>query len=146
MAIKETKKRVNLSVVFIKMKIIESVELERAVISLMDNSIIKIHIKEHSVVDVDDIIKFQEAKRTLIGDSIHSVLFITTKLGTLTKEAREFSAAPEVNINAKAKAIVAANLGMRILTNFFISVNKPPILHKAFSNEKDAIIWIKEIK
>ena len=124
----------------------KSLELENAVVSLIDNSIIKIHIKEHAVIEVEDIKKFQEAKKALLDNPVHYVLFVTPKTGTLTKEAREFSATPEANLNAKAKAIVVANLGMRITTNFFIAMNKPPILHKAFNNEKQALEWLREIQ
>ncbi len=128
------------------MEITKKVELEKAIISLLKDDVIKIDIKEYSIIDIDDIKKFQEAKKSLIGNAKHFVLFISPKIGTLTKEAREYSASPEVNLNAKAKAVVVPNLAARLVANFFIKTNKPPIIHKAFVNEKEALIWLRTIK
>lgn len=124
---------------------LESVDLEKAVVSLLDNNIIKIHVKEHALVELEDIEKIQEVKKSFIGNAVHCVLFIAPRIGTLTKEAREFSATPEVNLNAKAKAIVVPNLGMRLISNFFITMNKPTVTPKIFSNEKEALVWLNEM-
>jgi hypothetical protein len=126
------------------LEIINSVELKHSVISLMAGNLIKIKVKDHSILDVEDIKEIQKAKRELIGDQKHTVLFVTPRYGSITKEAREFSASHEANENAEAKAIVMNGLAMRIITNFFINYDKPPIEHKAFETERDALEWLKE--
>lgn len=127
-------------------KAIREVKLKNLTITLVEDSIIRIEVDEHCVVDIDEVKEVQKVKRSLIGDQKHSVLFITPKFGTMTKEAREYSATKEVNVNAMGKAIVLNGLAMRILANFFISFNKPPVEHRVFENEKDALRWLRTLK
>jgi hypothetical protein len=128
------------------MKIIGSVELEKAIVYLLDDYIIKIAVKENSDLEVDDIKKIQMAKKSLIKDKNHVVLFVAPKLGSVSREARALSASEEVNLNAAAKAIVTPGLVARIVSSFFLYMNKPPIIHQVFENETDAINWLKKIK
>jgi hypothetical protein len=120
-----------------------TIELEKAFVYLLSHNILKIQIKENADVEVDDIIKIQEAKIKLLGDNKHFVLFITPNNGIMTKEAREFAAGDLVNKNALLKAIVIPNLGMKIISNFFIKINKPIVEHKLFLNESDALKWLQ---
>lgn len=126
-------------------KIINSIDLGKAIVSLLDKDIIEIKITEHALIEEEEIKKFQEAKRTLVGNLPHYILFITPKVGIITKEAREAAAAPEANVNALAKAVVFSNLGMRILANFFITVNRPVVPHKAFATKEEALKWLNKL-
>lgn len=127
-------------------EIINSIELKNAVVYLLDGDIIGVKAKEHSVIDLEDVKEVNRAKRELIGNKKHFVLIVTPKDGSITKEAREFSASEEVNLNAIAKAIVMNGLAMRIIVNFFINYDKPPVPHKAFETERDALDWLKKIR
>ena len=123
-------------------KIIEQLELDKFIIYILDDKIIKIVTKEHTEIEVEDILKLQEAKYKLIGDKKHCVLFIPPRSGVMSKEARETASGEIANKNALAKAVVFKNLGMRIFINFFIRVNKPIVEHKIFENENDALEWL----
>ncbi len=127
-------------------KAIKEVKLKNLTITLVEDNIIRIEVDEHCIVDIDEVKEVQKVKRSLIGDQRHSVLFITPKFGTMTKEAREHSASKEVNIHAMGKAIVLNGLAMRILANFFINFNKPPVEHRVFENEEDALEWLRTLK
>lgn len=127
------------------MEVLEEVELKNVTVSLLENNIIKLKIKEHSLIDVDDIKEMQVAKRNLIGDKKHTILFVTPRLGSMTREARDYSASPEVNLNAIAKAVVLNGLTMRIIANFFIHYNKPPVEHRVFETEKEAFEWLQTL-
>ncbi len=127
------------------MKITGSVELERAVVYLLDDHIIKIGVKENADLEIDDIKKIQVAKKSLIGDKNHVVMFAAPKQGSILREAREFSASKEVNLNAVGKAIVTPGWTARMISNFFLYTNKPPIIHKVFENEADAYNWLNKI-
>ena len=117
------------------MEVLEEVELKHVFVSLLENDVIKLRVKEHSIIDIDDVKEVQGAKRTLIGDKKHTVLFVTPKLGLITREARDYS-----------KAVVLNGLAMRIIVNFFINFNKPPVEHKIFENEEEALNWIQTLK
>lgn len=128
------------------MEVIKEVVLKNLTVSLMEDNIIRVKVNEHSIIDVSEVLELQKVKRSMVGDQRHSVMFITPKFGTMTKEARELSASKEVNINAMGKAIVLNGLAMRILANFFINFNKPPVEHKCFENEKNALEWLRTLK
>lgn len=128
------------------MEVLKEVVLKHLTVSLIEEDIVKVIVHEHSIIDVDEVEELQKVKRLLIGDKRHSVLFITPEFGTMTKEARNLSASKEVNLNAIGKAVVLNGLAMRILVNFFINFNKPPVVHRAFENEKDALEWLRTLK
>ena len=127
-------------------KIVSSICLDKSTLTLLEDGILKIEIKEGAIVLAEDIMELQQPKLELSENKPHCVLFIMPRFGSLTKEGREFSASPAANVNAIAKAVIAPNLGMRIVANFFISRNKPPIPHKVFTKQEDAILWLIEQK
>lgn len=92
-----------------------------------------------------DLKEFKRQKIELTKDQPHALLFLAPRLGNLTKEGREYAATAEASVNAVAKAIVTFNLGMRILVDFFLVVNKPKLPHKSFANEQDALKWLNEM-
>lgn len=127
------------------MQVIEKIELKNTTISLLADNIFRIQMKENTVVDIDDVKEVQVYKRKLIGNKKHTVLLISPKHGSATREARDYSASAEVNENAVGKAIVLNSLVMRIIVNFFINYNKPPVEHRAFENEKEALEWLRSL-
>lgn len=124
------------------MEVIEQIELKNATVSLLDRNVIRIKVKEGNLIDIDDVKEIQVAKRKLIGDLKHTVLLISPKHGSATREARDYSASSEVNLNAIAKAVVLNGLVMRIIINFFMNYNRPPVEHRVFENEKEALEWL----
>lgn len=99
---------------------------------------------ENVYMDVDDIKEIQVHKTKMIANVRHCVLFITPQFGNVSRGAREYAALPEASYNTIAKAIIAKNLGMRILINFFMVVNKPATPHRSFTNLEDALKWLNE--
>ena len=128
------------------MEILKEIELKSVIVYLLEGNLLRIVVKEKSVIDVDEVKEIQKAKRALVGDQKHTVIFITPQWGSMTKEARDYSALPEISVNALGKAVVLNGLATRIITNFFINFNNPPVEHRAFENEKEALAWLKTLK
>ena len=42
-------------------------------------------------------------------------------------------------------AFIVRNSIEQVILNFFLSIERPPIPTKAFTNEEDALVWIKEM-
>jgi hypothetical protein len=59
-----------------------------------------------------------------------------------SKEARDFAASAERSKWGIAEAYVITNLPQRLVGNFYLNFNKPPLPTKMFENEKDAIQWL----
>lgn len=131
---------------FPEMSVKDSVNLEKAVLYWLGDDVLKIQFREHIDMDRDDIVRLQEPKARLAAGREYYMLIISPKFANVSKEAREYSATPEANVGAIAKAIVTRSLGLRLIVSFFISVNKPPIPHRIFGNEADALRWIAELR
>lgn len=127
-------------------KVLNKIECKRAEVILEEDHLIRIVIKEHNDIGVEDIMEFQEAKKKLLGNARHILLFVAPKYGELSKEGRELSASPLVNENAIAKVVVAKNIASSIVGNFFIKIYKPPVPIKLFKNEEEGIKWLREMQ
>jgi hypothetical protein len=78
----------------------------------------------------------------------YPLLITDVGLKSIKGEAREYLSTDEAIKGLKASAMVANNMFAKHLANFFvkISVIKPKIPTKIFSNEKDALIWLEQFK
>jgi|GEM_PF-577686 len=122
------------------------IETTKAIISITSDGHVLIRIKEQEDLHVIDIKDTLAAKRSLIGEIEHTVIFVTARFGTVSPEAREFSASPEVGKKVIARAIVTKSLSSRMLSNFYLRINKPSTPTRIFENEEDAADWLNKIR
>lgn len=120
------------------------VKREKYSVSWLEGNIFRIDVHESAFLELEDIQEIQMHKALMTKGALYCVLFVCPHFGNLSKESREYLALPETNVNAVAKAVITPNLGTRMLTDFFILVNKPPVLHKAFSDLTTAYEWLAE--
>ena len=64
----------------------------------------------------------------------------------LDKKAREYFISGEGTKGIIAAAFVVDSPFTSFMANFFVSVNKPKIPVRIFSNEKDALKWLEKIR
>lgn len=128
------------------LKELKSIEIEKAIVYLMENDLAKIVIKDNVILDEKDIEYINETKQKLLNERSHVVLFIPPVHGSITKEGREMAASVNVLRNAVAKAIIAGNLASRIVGNFFIKFHKPDVPILLFNSEEKAVKWLFEMK
>jgi hypothetical protein len=124
----------------------QSILLDKSIVSQIQDDIIEICIKENSLVELEDVEDILAAENQLMGEQKRFVLFVTPGVGIISKEAREFSANATTSKNAIAKAIIVRNVGMRLISNFFITVNKPPVKHKIFETKLEALNWFEQLR
>ncbi len=60
-----------------------------------------------------------------------------------SKEVREFYASREMGDHISAMAVLVESFATKLIGNFFIRVNKPHFPTKLFTDEKEAIAWLK---
>jgi len=63
-----------------------------------------------------------------------------------TNEARKYGANNEFMKHHIAYALIGKSIAVNLFANFFIKINKPKIETKLFSNEKDALIWLQNVR
>lgn len=65
---------------------------------------------------------------------------------TVEKEVREKGTTPEMQAYTIAAAIVQNSLAHRIIANFIIRVQRPPVATRAFNNKEDALAWFDKLR
>lgn len=128
------------------MEIIESVELEKAYVHLLNENRVKIIIKEHADLDENDIREINKIKNAFVKHEPYVVIFVAPKIGSISRKARELAASKEVCFNAICKAIIAPSKIGTVIGSFFITFMKPYAPIKLFSNEQDAFNWVKKMQ
>nr|WP_187262283.1 hypothetical protein [Pontibacter beigongshangensis] len=72
-------------------------------------------------------------------------MFDITKVKKSTKEARDFMA-NEGNEQVTASAILVTSPVLRMMANFYISVNKPKNPSRMFTDKREALEWLAQFK
>lgn len=71
------------------------------------------------------------------------ILITAEEVTQFDDSARVFSASEEGSKYSVAEAFVVKSLSQRLIANFYVKVNKPPIPSKVFNSEKEAIKWLE---
>lgn len=79
------------------------------------------------------------------ADSKNILALIDIKnLETVSKEAREIFSEKKASTGIKAAAIVADNPLNKLLANFYLNFNKPPVPIKIFTKQEEARKWLEK--
>lgn len=125
----------------------EKIELKKTIHTLIAPGIIRIDGKSGVHIDYEDVLEMREANLKLSGNKpFCTIMNGDEHFHTYSKEAKEMLASSEYCKLRKAAAFVLSNLAAKMLVTFFLKVNKPSSPSKVFSNEKDAIEWLKTIR
>lgn len=82
------------------------------------------------------------AKRTHVESEYFRVLIDLRTNPVISKEARDFAAGGGTKSYISAFAILASELSMRLVGNFFIHFHKPGQPTKIFTDENEARKWL----
>lgn len=123
-------------------KIIKTIDIEEAIISLKDNGIVYVYFKSGVVIDCDIQEKLLVNYREITNGKMHPFLFYGDEQVSITKEARDNAIVIESRSYALASAILVSNLAHRLIANFYLKFNKPKKPYKVFSRKTDAVNWL----
>lgn len=122
----------------------ETLEKKNCVFYIDEDRIYHNDMREGAMLSAEDIDDFLTAFDELCGEKKFVVLTDLRKIKSVDKAFRD---AMGHNRNSKyvgAVALLVASPVSRIVAQFFLSINKPFYPMKVFSNEKQAIHWLKE--
>ena len=122
----------------------KSIEHKTVSITQLENDTILFKLKENSIIELEDSKKMYEETMQLSQGRKYASLVDARAIVTLTKEAREWSANPELHKNLIAQAIVINSLANRIVGNFIIRFHKPKAPTRLFSSMEKAKEWLQE--
>lgn len=120
-----------------------SLETDKVQITILEDNIFRILIKKDVELDIEDLDRNYFFYKEHMTHKKALFLIIFSKGATMVKGADErFSAKGKLDIKTK-EAFVIETLPQRILTNFHIKYSKPTHPTKIFSNEVNAIKWLR---
>lgn len=129
------------------MNFVKEIDLEKSVITLYDNRIVKIRFKDMVDFNLEDAI---EANRTMYdfaeGNPFLSLVdTINVRSQMSTQAMAHFAKDPLTKGVRIAEAIVVDSLHNRILANFYIKFVKSHNPVKVFNNMDKAIAWLLDV-
>lgn len=127
-----------------ELNITNKVALPSADISIYSNGIMHIHIKVRNTLEISDSMEIVEARTTLAQGEKYPVLYTTEhSFVTPSKEVNSYVASEERSALVLADAFVIKSLPQRLAAKTYMLFKGPVRPSNFFSNESDAIEWLK---
>lgn len=124
--------------------IVEQIELRTTIISLREDGIVQMDMKEADEFLLQDAKDCAEAIKRFSTKKKVRVLSIINFYITMDKDVREFWASEVLENYISCEAFVVQNVSMKMITKFYILFNKPKRPSQIFTAEKNALGWLKE--
>ncbi len=124
--------------------IVEKVELRTTIISLREDGIVQMDMKEADEFLLQDAKDCADAIKRFATTKKVPILSIINFYITMDKDVREFWASEVLENYISCEAFVVQNVSMKMITKFYILFNKPKRPSQIFTAEKNALTWLKE--
>lgn len=124
--------------------IISETSVPSADIFIYSNGIMHIHIKVRNILELSDSMEIVEARTKLAQGKKHPVLYTTEhSFVTPSKEVNSYVASEERSKLVLADAFVMKSLPQRLAAKTYMLFKGPVRPTQFFSNESDAMEWLK---
>ncbi len=123
---------------------VKPIVLNKSTHTLLEPGIIKIVVRESEFLELEDVKLMHEANLKLSENKSFCVLLdVTRKYFSVSTEGKELLAGEEYSKVLKASAFVVTSLATKIMGSLFIKINKPKSPTQLFTNENQALEWLK---
>lgn len=122
----------------------KTILLKTAELKYEGNGILIIKLLEDAEIDLAASKEMQRASLEITEGKKFVALIDARNRVIVTKEAREWGSTPEAQVNLLAQAILTNSLANRIIGNFIIRFHKPVAKTKLFTEEKEAMKWLRQ--
>ena len=109
---------------------------------LEDEIIHYIFIK--SKVELTEAIEAIDIMTAIASGNTYSYFIDISRVKNITKEARDYFAIPRATRRNTATAVLAPGIISKLIGTFLITFNNPGVKVKLFTNEQEAINWLKK--
>ncbi|HKC69185.1 MAG TPA: STAS/SEC14 domain-containing protein [Bacteroidia bacterium] len=110
-------------------------------LQVIEPRIIRLSVIENIELEQQDAKEIITDAVALANGETYAILFDANSNGTISFEAREEFAQSKKRI---AAAIVTNSLANKLLGNFFVNFHKPKTPSRMFTEDKEAIEWLRE--
>lgn len=111
----------------------------------IDDGIFRVNIFSENI-DLNIVQTGVRERLKICGGESYPLLSDCRRIKNVDKEARAFLAKPENTVLISAGALLVNNQLQKVLGNFFIQINKPPVPARLFTDESEAIAWLQQFK
>lgn len=108
------------------------------------DSILHATYKKGIKINLDIAKKIVESRLEVTNGVIYPVVIFNQGVISMDKGARDFLASKDGTKGVKAAAMMLDSAFSSFLGNFYLSVNKPPMPVRIFTNTKAAISWLQK--
>lgn len=112
-------------------------------ISFQEEGILRYEIDGVDEITKDNLIEYFEAIKNLGNGKSFCNLVLLKKFVSVGSEARKVAASEENNRYTIADAFVTDSVALKLVGNFYIRYDKPVRPTKLFTNEEDALRWLR---
>jgi hypothetical protein len=116
---------------------------ENVLIELLDDIVIMTW--KTDLTNLEFVKKMVDLRLEITPEKDYLFVINSKKVKNFSKEVRDFLAGKKAAERVIAAAIVIDSMVTATLANFFLRVSKPEVITRLFSNEEDAISWLKTI-
>jgi hypothetical protein len=120
-----------------------TIDLKHSILKLRADGIIQINYADHLDIDLKEGVEVVEAIGILTKGKKALILNVAGEGTSATAEARKYSASVAGVKFTIADAFVTNSLAQKILGNFYLAFNKPPVPTQIFEDIDQAVEWLK---
>lgn len=117
--------------------------LEKVEIFKLEGIIIENIIKEGVELQTQDVRSIKEINLSLCDNKNYALLVDAKDESTITDDARALLASAELAHLNIAKAIIIHTNKQKILGNIYLTVNKPHVKTRLFTDREKALTWLR---
>ena len=111
-----------------------------------DDQILVVNPKVGIVLDKADMVEMLNEAITFTNGERYYALIDTSNHVETTVEGRNYYSTSELSKYRFADAFVVKSLAVKLVVNFYIKFNKPPVLSKTFNDKESALEWFLEVR
>lgn len=94
-------------------------------------------------MEVEDVLELKKLNKSIAEGKPYAIVVRFEHLADVSKKAKELIASKEFAEFTMAKALLVDNIGHRLVGNFYLTINKPFMKTKVFTDKTAAIEWLK---
>lgn len=125
------------------MNILDKIKTVIGNISFQEEGIIRYEIDGIDEITKDNLIEYFEVIQNLGNGKSFCNLVLLNKFVSVGSEARKVAASEENNRYTIADAFVTDSVALKLVGNFYMRYDKPVRPTKLFTNEEDALTWLR---
>jgi hypothetical protein len=118
--------------------------LEKIEIFRLEGIIIENIIKEGVVLELADVKGIKEINLQICNNQNYALLVDAKDESTITEDARALLASEELAKFNIAKAIIIHTHKQKILGNLYLTVNRPHVKTRLFTDREKALNWLRK--